>query len=280
MSQQLHTEMGVLVQALPAAGQDAGKDQMLQALYLPSSWKQGCTEQHMHSVEELRDVGSCVQLCAPSSFFSTAVKPPMSSLASSSARLKALSLASAEAYLTTPLGAPCKGASSHPSMSQQDLSLSVAILSELSSMLAEVPHWEASGWASRHRGHTPGNSEQAAQINSPADKVHTEGSTSKSGWGHGAHPGELDETDAPGVASGEALLDIAVVQVMLCWAQVEAQQQALLELRLLLCFRLCPCIRKPGLRSGCCSTNGKQCALDKPDPAPCLLKPSSSSMRC
>ena len=120
-----------------------------------------------------------LQLYAPSSFLSTAVKPPMSSLPSSSARLKALSLASAEAYLTTPLGAPCKGASSHPSMSQQDLSLSIAILSELSSMLAEVPHWEACGWASCHRGHTAGNSVQAAQINSLADKVHTEGSTSK-----------------------------------------------------------------------------------------------------
>ena len=133
----------------------------------------------MHSVGKMGDAGSCVQLCAPSSFFSTAVKPPMSSLPSSSARLKALFLASAEAYLTTPLGAPCKGAASHPSISQYP-DLSIATLSELFSMLAKVPRWDVSEWAPRDREHMAGKSVQAAEIESLADKVHTEGSTTKS----------------------------------------------------------------------------------------------------
>ena len=80
------------------------------------------------------------------------------------------------------------------------------------------------------------------------------GSRRSAGWSHGTHPRELHKADAPGVTSGEALLDVAVVQVVLCRAQVKAQQQALLELRLLLCVRLCPCMGRPALRSGRCST--------------------------
>ena len=38
---------------------------------------------------------------------------------------------------------------------------------------------------------------------------------------------------------------------MLCGPQVEAQQQALLVLRLLLAFRLRPCMRRLVLRAAC-----------------------------
>ena len=205
----------------------------------------------MHSVGKPRDVGSCVQPRAPSSFFSTAVKPPMSSLPSSSARLKALSLASAEAYLTTPLGAPCRGVASHPSISQ-DLDLSIASLSRLFRMLAETPHREASEWASCHSVVWPGTLYKQLRLSLWQTWCKQRGPQLNAGWSRGTDPGELDKADAPGVTSGEALLDIAVVQVVLCRAQVEAQQQALLELGLFLCFRLRPCIGKPVLRSGCC----------------------------
>ena len=149
---------------------------MLQALH------PGCKEQCVHYVGKPREVGNCMQCCAPAIFLSTAVKPPMSSLPSSSARLKALSLASAELYLTTPLGAPCKGATSRPFSSKEpDISIALYLSQFLSMLVMNVMmrRREALDRPPATEGAWPAKSHKQLRLSLWQTGVHIEGSATR-----------------------------------------------------------------------------------------------------